>query len=74
MRAKRASPFWKKGSNGKRPGSIYLPAAPFRFNGNPSTLNGSQLVARTVDIQNGNITINYNPVTTAQPILPRLAE
>jgi Flp pilus assembly protein TadG len=55
-------------------GSIYLPAAAFRFNGNPSTLNGSQLVARTVDIQNGNITINYNPVTTAQPILPRLAE
>jgi Flp pilus assembly protein TadG len=55
-------------------GSIYLPAAPFRFNGNPSTLNGSQLVARTVDIQNGNITINYDPTTTAQPILPRLAE
>jgi len=27
-----------------------------------------------VNIQNGNITINYNPVTTAQPILPRLAE
>ena len=27
MRAKRASPFWKKGSNGKRPGSISLPGS-----------------------------------------------
>jgi Flp pilus assembly protein TadG len=55
-------------------GSIYIPSASFRFDGNPSTLNGSQLIARTVDIQNGNITINYDPHTTAQPILPRLAE
>lgn len=55
-------------------GSIYIPSATFTFAGNPSTLNGSQLIARTVNIQNGNITINYNPTTTAQPILPRLAE
>jgi len=55
-------------------GSVYIPSAEFRFEGNPSTLNGSQLIARTVNIQNGNITINYNPVNTAQPILPRLAE
>jgi len=55
-------------------GSIYVPSAQFVFDGNPSTLNGSQLIARTVNIQNGNITINYNPVNTAQPILPRLAE
>jgi Flp pilus assembly protein TadG len=55
-------------------GSIYIPSAHFRFDGNPSTLNGSQLIARTVDIQNGNITINYDPTNTAQPILPRLAE
>jgi Flp pilus assembly protein TadG len=55
-------------------GSIYIPSAQFVFDGNPSTLSGSQLIARTVNIQNGNITINYNPVTTAQPILPRLAE
>jgi Flp pilus assembly protein TadG len=66
----------KIGGNGtfNGTGSVYIPAANFRFAGNPSTLNGSQLVARTVDIQNGNITINYNPVNTAQPILPRLAE
>jgi len=55
-------------------GSIYIPSAEFRFEGNPSTLNGSQLIARIVNIQNGNITINYDPVNTAQPILPRLAE
>jgi Flp pilus assembly protein TadG len=55
-------------------GSIYLPNAGFRFEGNPSTLNGSQLIAQTVDVQNGNLTINYNAVNTAQPILPRLAE
>ena len=55
-------------------GSIYIPSAEFVFDGNPSTLTGSQLIARTVNIQNGNITINYNPNTTAQPILPRLAE
>ena len=55
-------------------GSIYIPSAEFVFDGNPSTLNGSQLIARTVNVQNGNITINYNPTTTAQPILPRLAE
>ncbi len=55
-------------------GSVYIPSAEFTFEGNPSTLNGSQLIARTVNIQNGNITINYNPVNTAQPILPRLAE
>ncbi len=55
-------------------GSIYIPSAQFVFDGNPSSLTGSQLIARTVNIQNGNISINYNPNTTAQPILPRLAE
>jgi hypothetical protein len=55
-------------------GSFYLPNAPFVLDGNNATLNGSQLVAKTVNIQNGNLTINYDPNTTAQPILPRLAE
>jgi len=55
-------------------GSIYLPTAPFVLDGNNATLIGSQLIAQTVQIQNGNITINYDPNTTAQPILPRLAE
>jgi Flp pilus assembly protein TadG len=55
-------------------GSFYCPSAPFVFDGNNATLTGSQLIAKTVDVQNGNITINYNGATTAQPILPRLAE
>jgi Flp pilus assembly protein TadG len=55
-------------------GSFYVPTAPFVFNGNNATLVGSQLIASNVNVQNGNITINYNPSTTAQPILPRLAE
>src|SRR5437899_11832094 len=55
-------------------GSIYIPSAQFVFDGNPSSLTGSQLIARTVNIQHGNISINYNPTTTAQPILPRLAQ
>jgi Flp pilus assembly protein TadG len=55
-------------------GSFYIPSAAFSFSGNNATLTGSQLIANTVDVQNGNITINYSPSTTAQPILPRLAE
>jgi len=55
-------------------GSLYLPSALFMLDGNNATLSGSQLVARQVAIQQGNITINYDPHTTAQPILPRLAE
>jgi Flp pilus assembly protein TadG len=55
-------------------GSVYIPNAAFTFDGNNAEFTGSQLVARSVDIQNGNLTINYNPNTTAQPILPRLAE
>ena len=46
----------------------------FAFDGNDATLTGSQLVARTVDIQNGNITIDFNNGNTAQPVLPRLSE
>jgi Flp pilus assembly protein TadG len=55
-------------------GSLYLPSALFMLDGNNATLTGSQLVARRVNIQEGNLTINYDPHTTAQPILPRLAE
>ncbi|MDP9275858.1 MAG: pilus assembly protein TadG-related protein [Chloroflexota bacterium] len=55
-------------------GSLYLPSALFMLDGNNATLSGSQLVARQVEIQQGNLTINYSPNNTAQPILPRLAE
>jgi Flp pilus assembly protein TadG len=55
-------------------GSVYIPQATFTFDGNNATFTGSQIVARSVNLQNGNLEINYNPNTTAQPILPRLAE
>ncbi|CAN5133999.1 pilus assembly protein TadG-related protein [soil metagenome] len=55
-------------------GTIYLPTAPFVFDGNNATLTGSQLIARTIDIQNGNMTIDFTTGNTAQPILPRLTE
>ncbi len=53
-------------------GSVYLPNAAFQFNGNPSTLSSGQLIAKTIDIQNGNLTINFSAANSAQPILPRL--
>jgi Flp pilus assembly protein TadG len=55
-------------------GSFYIPNAPFTFDGNNATFEGSQLIAKSVNVQNGNLNINYDPTTTAQPILPRLAE
>ena len=55
-------------------GTIYLPSASFTFNGNNATLNGRQLVAKTVEIQNGNINVDFNSGDTAQPVLPRLSE
>ena len=66
----------KIGGNGvfEGNGTIYLPSAHFRFDGNNATLTGAQLVAKTVNIQNGNITIDFNAANTAQPILPRLSQ
>lgn len=66
----------KIGGNGvfEGNGTIYLPSAHFRFDGNNATLTGSQLVAKTVNIQTGNITIDFNAANTAQPILPRLSQ
>jgi Flp pilus assembly protein TadG len=66
----------KIGGNGNvdGTGSVYIPNGPFVFDGNNATLHGSQLVSQTVNVQNGNITIDYDPNITAQPILPRLAE
>ncbi len=55
-------------------GTIYLPSAEFLLDGNNATLTGSQLIAKTVNIQNGNLDIDFDPANTAQPILPRLAE
>jgi Putative Flp pilus-assembly TadE/G-like len=54
-------------------GTIYLPNALFSANGHP-TIDGGQIVAKTIDLQNSILNINYNPNTSARPILPRLTK
>ena len=54
-------------------GTIYLPNASFSANGHP-TINGGQIVAKTIDLQNSILNIDYNPNTSARPILPRLTK
>lgn len=54
-------------------GTIYLPNAQFTANGQP-TINGGQIVAKTIDLQNSTLNLNYTPGTSAQPILPRLTK
>ena len=55
-------------------GTIYVPNAALIMEGNPSTIDGGQFVAKTLSIQNGNMNINYSANNTAQPVTPRLAE
>jgi hypothetical protein len=55
-------------------GTIYVPNATLSLNGNPATLTGGQLIAKRLDVQNGNLNITYSANNTAQPLLPRLAE
>jgi len=55
-------------------GTIYIPNALLKMEGNPSTIDGGQFVAKTLLIQNGNLNINYNPGNTAQPVGPHLSE
>ncbi len=54
-------------------GTIYLPNAAFYANGHP-TINGGQIVAKTIDLQNAILNITYSPNTSAQPVLPRLSK
>jgi hypothetical protein len=54
-------------------GTIYLPNAKFVADGHPS-ITGGQIVAKTIDLQNAILDINYSPNTSAQPILPRLTK
>ena len=54
-------------------GTIYLPNAQFTANGHP-TIDGGQIVAKTIDLQNSILNINYTPNTSARPILPRLTK
>lgn len=55
-------------------GTIYLPSAIVHMNGNPATITGGQMIAKQLDIQNGNLNITYSTGNTAQPVIPRLAE
>jgi len=55
-------------------GTIYLPSGAMSFNGNATSITAGQIVAKTMDLQNANLTVNFTNGTTAAPILPRLAE
>lgn len=55
-------------------GTIYLPSAAMSFNGNATSITAGQIVAKTIDLQNANLDVNFSSGTTAAPILPRLAE
>src|SRR6266851_8706618 len=52
-------------------GTIYLPSAAMSFNGNATSITAGQVVAKTIDLQNANLTVNFTSGTTAAPILPR---
>jgi Flp pilus assembly protein TadG len=55
-------------------GTIYMPSAAMSFNGNATSITAGQVVTKTMDLQNANLTVNFTSGTTAAPILPRLAE
>jgi hypothetical protein len=56
-------------------GSIYLPNAKFHLTTTGSgVIGGGQIVAKTIDLGNGTVNINFTPSTSAQPVLPRLAQ
>ena len=55
-------------------GTIYVPTGNVILNGNPSSILSGQIIAKDVNVQNGNLSINYSSGNTAQPKLPRLAQ
>lgn len=62
------------GSTVSTGGTIYLPSAAMSFNGNATSITAGQIVAKTIDLQNANLTVNFTSGTTASPVLPRLSE
>lgn len=62
------------GSTVSTGGTIYLPSAAMSFNGNVTSITAGQIVAKTIDLQNANLTVNFTSGTTASPVLPRLSE
>jgi hypothetical protein len=55
-------------------GTIYLPTGTISLNGNPAMISGGQLIAQNIDVQNGNLNVNFTAGNSAAPRLPRLAE
>jgi hypothetical protein len=55
-------------------GTIYLPSAAMSFNGNATSITAGQIVAKSIDLQNANLDVNFSTGTTASPVLPRLSE
>jgi hypothetical protein len=55
-------------------GSIYAPSATVRGNGNNAVVEVSQIVAKKVDTQNADFTMNYNAGLNFQGRLPELVE
>lgn len=54
-------------------GTIYLPNAQFRLTGH-AEVQGGQIIAKTIDLGNGEVDLNFTASTSARPILPRLAK
>ena len=54
-------------------GTLYVPNAGVQLNGH-ATVTGGQIVAKTVDTQNGIVTVSFDPTNAASPILPRLTK
>jgi hypothetical protein len=55
-------------------GTIYLPTAAFTISGGHPEIQGGQIVAKTVNLNAADVTINFSATTSAQPVLPRLAK
>lgn len=55
-------------------GTIYIPNGPIVMNGNNTELEASQVIAKNVNVQNGELELEYNAGNTAQPMVPALSE
>jgi hypothetical protein len=55
-------------------GTLYVPNAAFTVSGGQPTINGGQIVAKTISLGAASVTVNFNATTSAQPTLPRLAQ
>ena len=54
-------------------GTIYLPNADFQLNGH-AEVQGGQIVAKHIDLGNGQVGLDFSAANSARPVLPRLAK